>query len=143
MKEVNGFLESFDHNIQFINEREKKTFAEQIVKEPSQNEDTRPLLATPNEIYNLMGTDGSAQLYKNMFKLFKISLLIPPSTANIERGFSVMNLLCTPIRSSLNDSSIDRLMCICINGPDMLDENDLDKLVDDFKKKRDNRRMDL
>lgn len=75
--------------------------------------------------------------------LFRISLLIPPSTANVERGFSVMNLLCTPLRSSLSENSLDRLMRICINGPETLSEEQLEELVDDFKKKRDNRRLDL
>ena len=39
MTEFDGFLEPFDHMIKLINEREKKTFAEQIVKDSLQNKD--------------------------------------------------------------------------------------------------------
>lgn len=34
-------------------------------------------------------------------KLFKFSILITPSTANIERGFSVLTLLLTKLHNSL------------------------------------------
>ena len=39
------------------------------------------------EVYRLMHLDGSLALYPNIAKLFKLSLLIPPLTSNIERGF--------------------------------------------------------
>ena len=29
-----------------------------------------------------------------------------------------MNLLCTPLRSSLSENNLDKFMRICINGPD-------------------------
>ena len=87
--------------------------------------------------------DESSPLFRNMMHLYQISLLIPPSTANVERGFSVMNLLCTPLHSSLNKNSLDRFMRICINGQEKLTDGQLEELVDDFKNKRDNRHLDL
>ena len=36
----------------------------------------------------------------------------------VEHGFSVMTLICTPLRTSLSESNLDRFMCICINGPE-------------------------
>ena len=68
---------------------------------------------------------------------------IPPTTSNVERGFSVMNLICTPLRTSLSESNLDRFMRISINGPETFDETDVEKMVDIFKRTRDNRRLDL
>ena len=54
---------------------------------------------TFTDVYKYLAADGTLKNYSNMALLFKISLLIPPSTSNVERGFSVMNLLCTPLKS--------------------------------------------
>ena len=37
----------------------------------------------------------NTHLYPDFMKLFKLSLLIPPSTANVEKGFSVLTMLHT------------------------------------------------
>jgi len=42
---------------------------------------------------------------------------IPCSTAECERGFSMMNIICTDIRSRLTIHNISNLMLININGP--------------------------
>jgi len=42
---------------------------------------------------------------------------IPCSTAECERGFSLMNIICTDIRSRLTIDNISNLMMININGP--------------------------
>ncbi|KAL4082353.1 hypothetical protein QTP88_030035 [Uroleucon formosanum] len=42
---------------------------------------------------------------------------IPCSTAECERGFSLMNIICTDIRSRLTIHNISNLMMININGP--------------------------
>ncbi|KAL4121027.1 hypothetical protein QTP88_013612 [Uroleucon formosanum] len=42
---------------------------------------------------------------------------IPCSTAECERGFSLMNIICTDIRSRLTIQNISNLMMININGP--------------------------
>lgn len=41
----------------------------------------------------------------------------PCSTAECERGFSVLNLICTDLRSTLSITNISNLMLININGP--------------------------
>ena len=43
--------------------------------------------------------------------------LIPISSAAAERGFSVMNLVCTDLRSSIKISNVAAQMFISINGP--------------------------
>ena len=66
-------------------------------------------------------------------RLFRLALLIPPSTSNVERGFSAMNLLCSPLRTSLNEDSLDRFMRINLNGPAKLDDDTYDRFVTTFK----------
>ena len=75
--------------------------------------------------------------------LFKTALLIPSTTSNVERGFSMMNLICMPLRASLSESNLDHFMHICINGPETFSEDEVEKMVDIFKKTKDNRRLDL
>ena len=97
---------------------------------------------TAADVYAAMCKSGCLLRYTETMKLFKYALLIPPSTSGVERGFSVMNLLVSPLRTSLNEYNIDRLMRICINGPDRFTEEQLEELVDKFKNST-NRRIVL
>ena len=51
--------------------------------------------------------DGYQQQYPETVKLFKFALLILLSTANVERGFSMMNLLISPLRTSLGEKNLN------------------------------------
>ena len=62
-------------------------------------------------------------------------MLIPPSTSGVERGFSVMFLLVSPLRISLNESNIDRFMGICLDGPKFLSKEQLGNIIDIYKDK--------
>ena len=75
--------------------------------------------------------------------MFKASLLISPSTSNVQQGFSIINLICTSLHSSLSESNLDRFIRIWINGPEKLNDNMLKELIQDFKKSNDNRCLDL
>ena len=135
---MDGFVETFDHTVNLINEKEKKKVFKLVAEGALSSRHTRSYLTehvpTSADVYKVNG-------WKHLMQLYRISL--PPSMANVERGFSVMNLLCTPLRSSLNENSLDQLMGISINGPETLSEEQLEELVDDFKKKCDNLRLDL
>ena len=52
------------------------------------------------------------ETYPSMMKLLKFALRITPSTANVERGFSIFTQLCTKQRNRLSPKNIDRLMRI-------------------------------
>ena len=43
-------------------------------------------------------------------KLIKISLLITPSAANVEKGFLILTLLSTELRNVLVQKSLEKLM---------------------------------
>ena len=45
-------------------------------------------------------------------KLFKFALLIPLSKTNVEQGFSKMNLLISPLHSSLGNKNLNHTMAV-------------------------------
>ena len=55
----------------------------------------------PEDIYSTTCFDGYQWQFPETMKLFKFALLIPPSTANVERRFLTMNLLIPLLRTSL------------------------------------------
>ena len=75
--------------------------------------------------------------YPDLVKLLKNALLITPSPANVERGFSVLELLATKQRNQLSPRSIDRLMRLVLLGL-----NEFDVKIGRFKAAKD-RRIDL
>ena len=66
-------------------------------------------------------------------KLSKFSLLIPPSTSGIERGFSAINLILTPLRTNLNQVKINRFMPTSINGPGRFTVTQMEQVLDKYK----------
>ena len=98
---------------------------------------------TTADMHDLINKDGVlSQLFPRLKCLFNLAVLIPCSTATVERGFSLMNSICTSSRSRLNQASLDALMRICKEGQDSFNNDDLEEMVDIFKNKK-NRRIDL
>ena len=58
-------------------------------------------------------------LYPILSKFAQIALALPVSKADSERGFSCMNRVKTELRNRLTVSSLDRLLRISIEGPDI------------------------
>ena len=98
---------------------------------------------TSGHVYKIMVVDESKQLYPNVMHLFRVRIFIPPSTANVERGYFVINLLCSSLRLSLNQATLERLMRICMSGPESLSDLYCHYVLHQFKHKRGNRRIDL
>lgn len=105
------------------------------VEDAEQYKIDNPILSS--DIYKIM--IPNAHLYPDIMKIFKISLLIPPSTANVERGFSVLTMIHTKYRNSLTSASLDKLMrLILIGEPKMSDEvwEEIVDLYDDKEQRR-------
>ena len=66
----------------------------------------------PSDLYKTLMKKRSE--YPELMILFKFSLIITPSTANIERGFSVLGPLATKQRNCLSPSTFDKLMRIVL-----------------------------
>ena len=60
-------------------------------------------------------------------------MLIPPSTANVELGFSVLALLSTKQRNRLKPENLDKLIrLIILIGPDWFDDATWELLIDKY-----------
>lgn len=55
--------------------------------------------------------------FSAILKVVEIMMVISPSTATCERGFSAMNLVKTNLRAKLSQSSLQNLLTIMIDGP--------------------------
>lgn len=64
----------------------------------------------------------------NMSKVLKLAALIPPSTAEVERSFSLMKLICTPLRKSLKNVNLGHCMRISLHGS--LTDEDYEEILD-------------
>ena len=64
--------------------------------------------------YIMINMHQAKVLDLNMMSLLELCVIIPSSTAEVERGFSVMKLLCTRSRASMLPSTLDILMRICL-----------------------------
>lgn len=90
-------------------------------------------LTSPEAVFKEMENDPVLKrTFPNMYHLLLLSLIIPSSTAAVERSFSLMNALCTPLRNRLTTASLDAVMRICHEGPTELDDSLLQKITDDF-----------
>ena len=66
-----------------------------------------------------------------MMILLELILIMLSSTAEVERGFSVMKLLCTRLRASMKQTNLDCLMCICLHNE--LEDVDFEEIVDIYR----------
>ena len=76
------------------------------------------------------------RIQSRIYQLVIYSLLIPASTAVVERGFSLMNDICTHLRSRLTQSHLTCLMRITREGPEVLTDPILEELVEKFKNQK-------
>ena len=68
----------------------------------------------------LTQTENITTLLPNLSKLALIGLLIPASTADCERGFSLLKRVKTPQRNRLSSKIINKLMFISSEGPSLI-----------------------
>ena len=63
-----------------------------------------------------MSSETCLMRFLEPMNMFKYGLLIPPVNLCLERDFFVMNLFVPPLQTSLNESNLDRLVQINVNG---------------------------
>ena len=118
------FFERFDPSFvtlsNMVRNETRNLVKERKIKQSEVHNYTFEKAPTSGHVYKIMVVDESKQLYPNVMHLFRVRILIPPSAANVERGYAVMNLLCSSLRLSLNQTTLERLMRTCINGPESL-----------------------
>ena len=78
------------------------------------------------QLKELASNDMIKTLFPNLSKIGAICLSIPVTTASVERSLSLMKLIKTRLRSSLNDKSLSNLMKIALESPDELTDSHLE-----------------
>ena len=142
--EIRSFFSDFDAEV--LREEDKKNEGIQKLIENqkfqlgkvAQYKEDHPIV--PSDIYKTLMKERSE--YPELMILFKFLLLITPSTANVERGFSVLGLLATKQRNYLSRSTLGKLMRIVMLGPEKFDDRTWEKLVDKYRDMSD-RHIDL
>ena len=88
-----------------------------------------------NQIYtfNLLLKDWCADpaltlAYPDVTTLLKLAALIPPYTAEVERSFSLMNLILTPLRTRLLPENLSHCMHMC-KFPRALSDSDYKEIL--------------
>ena len=85
---------------------------------------------SPNKVYQALYLEKDR--YPDLLRLFKLSMLTPPSTANVEREFSVLALLSTKQRNCLKPENLDKLLRLILIGPDWFDDATWELLIDKY-----------
>ena len=73
--------------------------------------------------------------FPKLSKLATIVLVIPVTTATVERSFSSTRQVKTRL-SRLGQEILDYAMRICIEGPEKLNESELEAIVQDWKDRK-------
>ena len=116
---VTEFNETFEKlKVNVLKEANCKLRQNQLKREEMESyiAQHRPI---PEDIYSTICFDGYQRRFPETMKLFKFALLIPSSTANVERGFSTMKLLISPLRTSLGEKNFNRIRRVCLDGPEI------------------------
>ena len=70
-------------------------------------------------INDLCTNDTSAALFPNLAQFARICRVIPIHTADVERTFSQLKLIKTRTRNRMNEKTLDSLLRIALEGPDV------------------------
>ena len=77
----------------------------------------------------VLQTSTYSQMFPNICILLSIFLVLPVSTATVERSFSAMKTVKTQLRNRLSDDSLANLTLIAIERPEDLSDEDLDTIA--------------
>lgn len=115
---------------------EKTKAAQQLLYQDKKEEAKKAMESKmhPNELQMILEREAKNWiLYPNFMKLLSLCTIMPTSTASVERLFSKLNLLCTDMRTSLKQETLDRHLRILVNGPQHLSKPQCEEVVDIFK----------
>ena len=63
-------------------------------------------------------------------------MVLPVTTATVERTFSSMKLIKTRLRSRMGESTLDHAMRVCIEGPERLSNDTLEEVIQNYKQSK-------
>lgn len=82
------------------------------------------------------------EVFHELFRLCKIAIAIPVSTASCERSFSTLKLIKTHLRSTMDDDRLSSLGILSVESR-RAKSLDLDEFVNRFAANHNNRRIRL
>ena len=113
---IQTFFEEFQVLVRHLQDQRnggiKNLVREGKIKNPDTYKDEHPI--SPNKVYQALYL--GKERYPHLLRLFKLFMLIPPSTANVERRFSVLALLSTKQRNRLKPENLAKLMGLILIG---------------------------
>ena len=74
---------------------------------------------------NLLTNDTIRTAFPNLITLASLAVILPVTTATVERSFSDTKFIKTRLRNRLGEDNLGQTMCICIEGPDTLNDDEL------------------
>ncbi len=74
--------------------------------------------------------------FPNLERLASLCVILPVTTATVERSFSDMKLVKTRLRSRLSEETLDQAMRVCIEGPEKLSYRELETIVELWKNQK-------
>ena len=92
------------------------------------------------EFVNLIEPFGEA--FREVYRLARIAVVLPVSSASCERSFSALKLIKTVLRNSMGNARLSNLGILSIES-ERAQKLDLDVFVDEFARRNQNRRIIL
>ena len=89
--------------------------------------------STQTVLHSILTSNTLSSGFPNLMKLASIALV---TTATVERSFSDMKLVKTRMRSRIGDDTLDHALWICIEGPDMLSNENLECIITQWKQQK-------
>ena len=86
------------------------------------------------QLRELARNDMLVTMFPNLSALSNVCLSIPVATASVERSFSQMKLIKTRLRNRIGEKSLSYLMKIAIESPAKLTDEDLENIIDVWKR---------
>lgn len=94
------------------------------------------------QVLSVLLSNGSIRTsFPNLAKLAAILIVLPVTTATVERTFSSMKLIKTRLRNRMGENTLEHTMRICIEGPDRLSNETLEAVIDHYKHSKQRRIM--
>lgn len=81
------------------------------------------------ESLHMFLTDSRFGVFTEMAKLAIATLIIPSDSCDCERSFSLMKFIKRPLRNGLSQATLEQLLHIKLNGPDLSDKKAVDQLL--------------
>ncbi len=84
----------------------------------------------------LLTSSTTKTTFPNLAKLVAILIVLPVTTATVERSFSSMKLIKTRLRNRMGENTLDYAMYamrISIEGPGQLSDETLEEIIDYYK----------